>query len=208
MAAVLPLLPAAASAQTADRAPLHPANPAIAFGSSGKFKSTDGTGGTFKQTETVYNLNASRTVTTVYTRASDAATRTETTNFLTGPDGTRTENTTITDYGASSSFTSSQTLTDLGRGQSVGRGIYLTADGVSGTLTTVESVSPGGVDVITSVYNSPAAGSAPSNAPRPAAGPTSITSWPARVAPWWGSFRRLPTAPSPPARWTASPPKT
>ncbi len=158
VAAVLPLLPPAASAQTGDRAPVHPATADLAFGTSGNFKSTDGTSGTFKQTEILSGLLTGSTTTTVYTRSSDAATRIEMTIDQANADGTHTANTTITDYGASSSFTSSQTLTTLGRGQTVGRGTYLTATGVSGTLTTVETVSPGEVDVTTTVYNSPTAG--------------------------------------------------
>ncbi len=158
LALVLSSLPALVSAQDADRAPVKPAHPALAIANGGSFKSTDGTTGTYKETEILYDLNRRSSRTLVFTRASDQATRTEKTDYLTNPDGTHTENVSVTDYGAAAAFTSSRMITTLGRGQSTGRGVYTTADGVSGTLTTLETGSTPGVNVLTTVYNSPTAG--------------------------------------------------
>lgn len=154
----LPLLPALASAQDTGRAPVHPTHPALAIPSTGSFKSTDGTTGTYKETEILFDLNRSSSTTVVFTRDADHATRTEKTDYLTNPDGTHTENVSTTDYGATAAFTSSRVVTTLARGQTAGQGNYTTPDGVSGTLTTLETVSSLGVDALTSVYNSPTAG--------------------------------------------------
>ena len=157
-ALALSLTPALARAQDTGRAPVHPAHPALAIANAGKFKSTDGTTGSFKESEILFDLNRSSSRTIVFTRSIDRATRTEETDYLTNPDGTHTENVSVTDYGATAAFTSSRTITTLARGQSTGQGTYTTADGVSGTLTTLETVSSLGVDALTSVYNSPTAG--------------------------------------------------
>lgn len=154
----LSLIPVPAPAQDPGRAPVHPAHPALAIPNVGSFKSTDGIAGTYKETEVLYDLNRSSSRTVIFTRSIDKATRTETTDYLTNPDGTHTENVSVTDYGATAAFTSSRVITSLGRGQSTGQGIYTTADGVSGTLTTLETASSLGTDALTSVYNSPTAG--------------------------------------------------
>ena len=156
MAIALSLAPTTGSAQT-DLPPVkHPGN-GIVLGISGNFKSTDGVSGNFQQTEIPYSVKSSIT-TVILTRSTDQATRTETTTDLTNADGTRTESLTVTDYGATTSFTSSRTITSEGRGQSVGQGTYLAADGTTGTLTTLETQPSPGVDVLSTVYNSPGAG--------------------------------------------------
>ena len=140
------------------RAPIPPRHPALAIANAGSFKSSDGISGTYKETEILFDLNRSSSRTIVFTRRSDEATRTEKTDYLTNPDGTHTENVSITDYGATAAFTSSRVITTLGRRQSTGQGTYTTADGVSGTLTTLETASSLGVDALTTVYNSPTGG--------------------------------------------------
>ena len=159
-AVCLSLVPAVVSAQTGSRAPVKPPGDGTEItlgGGDGTFKSTDGTRGTFSQTVRFYSATSSGT-TVIYVRSSDGAKRIETTADQTGPDGIRTETFTSIDYNASSSFQSDRTITELGRGQYAGQGIYTTAEGVSGTLTTLETQSATGVDTTTFVYNSAVGG--------------------------------------------------
>ena len=157
VAVVLALVPAVGSAQITGLAPVKHPGTGFTFGLSGTFKSTDGVSGTYKETEIVYDARSTSTTLT-FTRSTDQATRTETTEDVTNADGTLTENFTSTDYGAASSFTSSRTITRQGRGQSTGQGTYLAADGTGGTLTTLETASSLGVDVLTTIYGSPTHG--------------------------------------------------
>ncbi len=156
VAAALSLVPTVGSAQT-DRPPIKHPGDGILLGTSGNFKGTDGVSGTFRQTAVPYS-DKSSIITVIFTRSTDQATRTETTTALTNDDGTVTESFTVTDYGATASFTSSRNITQEGRGQSVGQGTYRAADGTTGTVTTLETQSALGVDVLSTVYNSPTAG--------------------------------------------------
>lgn len=175
-ALVLSLLPTLAFAQDTGRAPIKPSNPvpSLAFANAGRFKSTDGVTGTYRETEVFFDLNRSSSRTIIFTRATDKATRTETTTDTLNADGTRMVTFTATDYGATSSFTSNTTVTVLGRGQSVGQGIYTTADGVTGTLTTLDTTSPG-VEVLSTTYRSPAAGISAEQRTQIAAGAGKVT---------------------------------
>ncbi len=123
---------------------------------SGNFKSTDGTSGTFVNTITTSSATTKSDV-VVFTRSSDGKTKTDTTNTTTNGDGSREVAYSSVDYGATAPFTSSKTVTKEKHGQFVGTGNFTTADGTSGTLTTLETKAET-VNVVSAVYNNSTTG--------------------------------------------------
>ena len=123
---------------------------------SGNFKSTDGNSGTFVNTITTTSPTTKGDV-VVFTRSSDGKTKTETTNTTINGDGSREVAYSSVDYGATAPFTSNKTITKEKHGQFVGTGNFTTADGTSGTLTTLETKAET-VNVVSAVYNNATTG--------------------------------------------------
>lgn len=103
----------------------------------GDFKDSNGNKGTYVATITKDGTSTTEQV--VFTRKSDQATSTDTTTTVKNTDGSRTVNFSHNNFGATAQFTSAKTVTPEKHGQAYGTGTYTTAEGVSGTVTTLES---------------------------------------------------------------------
>lgn len=121
---------------------------------SGVFQNSNGESGTFVETVTLNSADSKSDV-TVFTRKSDQATRTETRDLTKNDDGTRTVDYRDTEYGSTAAFSSHKVLTREKDGQFSGAGTYTTADGTTGTLTTLESKAET-VDAVSAVYRTSA----------------------------------------------------
>lgn len=119
---------------------------------SGVYKNSNGEGGTFVETVTKNSADSTSDV-IVYTRGSDQATSTDTRNVTKNGDGTKTVDYRSTQFGSTAAFASHKTITREKNGQFVGTGTYTTADGTTGTLTTLESQAET-VNVVSAVYRS------------------------------------------------------
>lgn len=121
---------------------LLPLMPASAAGGGktlkGTFHSSDGVSGKF--VDTIEVNGATTTEKRVLTRKSDGATSTDTTVTTKTSDTSETVVYTHVGYGTSATYTSTKTVTKV-KGGATGLGTYTDANGVSGTLKSLDTTS-------------------------------------------------------------------